>query len=108
MSTPLYTENVPPLQLKGATAISDSVLFTVNVQPAGRDTTRLSCCTGKKYGDAGPPHIARVGMVDPAGHCSPTAQLRQEARPGAPLIAENVPTGQSKHVEGLVALRVAL
>ena len=76
MSTPLYTENVPPPQLKGVTANSDSVLFTVNVQPEGRDTTRLSCCTGKKNGDVTPPppHIESVGIVDPTGHSSPAAQ----------------------------------
>jgi hypothetical protein len=45
----LYTENVPlPTQTVGLTAIKDRVVFTVNVHPAGRVTTTLSCTTGKK------------------------------------------------------------
>jgi hypothetical protein len=44
----LNTENVPPPQAVVAIAISDSVLLRVNVQPAPRVATTLSCITGKK------------------------------------------------------------
>lgn len=57
----MYTANVPPPQVDGATAINDREVFTVNVQPAGSVTIKLLCCTGKKKGDGAPPHMESVG-----------------------------------------------
>lgn len=90
-------------------AIKDRLVFTVNVHPEESVTAKLSCTTGKKYGELMLPlHIMSVGMVEAAGHKSPGAQLRHKERAGAPTLVENVPTGQARQVLRLVALSVAL